>query len=270
LGEFPDEEVCRVSQTELVFALVGLALTAIPWGLQLLGIPVPRSIGLIMVPGGVACLVLAAALIAQTVFGLRFQWPVRKAEHHHNSDAVAQIQKSTRIDGGYVYSHSNEPDSNNPWGEWDFRISDVLMFVGVQRRIRFHRSFENVPNILPSFALRDFIPLDIVMRKAGYKITDQQETLLLHEIHEGTSVAEITPNDFVLRYGIVVPVPCGDHLVKYLNKRVPDSDRVKYALGMRQLDPKTLPNRLTPQEKWMVNFWITAGTVKITWIAFTN
>ena len=68
------------SQTELALALVGFALTAIPWGLQLLGIIVPRYIGLIMVSGGAACLVIVAALIAQTVGGFRFQSPVRKAE----------------------------------------------------------------------------------------------------------------------------------------------------------------------------------------------
>jgi hypothetical protein len=174
---------------------------------------------------------------------------------------------STRIEVGYVYSHSNDPDPEHPWEEWDGSVSDRLRFVGVDRKIYFHRSFEHIPEVEVALALIDLVPLESIMRDVGCKAKDEQEGRLLQHLHVDSFVSDVRPDYFVLNVGVGVPEHCGSYLIAYLHKKVPDQHSIDYALTRQQLGPKTMSNGLTLQEKWMIDFWTTVGTVKVTWIA---
>jgi len=141
------------------------------------------------------------------------------------------------------------------------------MFVGITRKVRFDKPFENAPKVVVSFSSINVAPLDLVMRETGYQLTDPIEMRRLREIQVGSDVIEVNPGDFTLRVTVGLPVPCGDHLLKYLKDTVPPADTVDIARRFGQLDPKSSSNQLTPQEQWMMNFYVTVGTLGVTWVA---
>jgi hypothetical protein len=178
--------------------------------------------------------------------------------------------KTPQIEVGYVYSHSNELDPEHPWEEWDQPISDRLRFVGVNRKMYFGQPFKHRPEVEVALALIDLAPLESVMREVGCKVTDPQEARLLQHLHVNSFVSDVESDHFVLNIGVGVPEHCGAYLIAYLHKKAPDRHSLEYALTKEQLGPKTMSNELTLQEKWMINFWTTVGTVKVTWIAIAG
>lgn len=182
-----------------------------------------------------------------------------------NSQATQSTLEASRVETGDVTSNSNDVDLNEFWTPWEFPVTTQTTYVGVQKRVRFGRPFQNNPQVITALRLVNLRPLIDVMRDLKYIPKDEHEESRLREVHLITQTDSITPNSFVLQVGIGLPTESAKQLVAYLQENRVDPEVERLMRRYRKISPQS--RELSAEEKWMLNLYSFLGTVDVSWLA---
>jgi len=180
-----------------------------------------------------------------------------------------QTVEAWRVETGHLTTDSNG-DLNgawaNPWSQWVEPISEKVMYIGVQKRITFAKPFRRKPSVSTALSLIQLPRLDAALAALGYHETDRAAADGLRQLQVETFVGDVTEANFTLYAGVGLPVKAGRYLEHELSTAAVDSGVVARMRNTRQVDPKTiLP--LSPDDRWMINFYMLVGTIDASWIA---
>jgi hypothetical protein len=174
---------------------------------------------------------------------------------------------STRVESGSVESNSNGPELSTPWEPWESRITERTTMVGVQRRVRFGKSFRNAPRVITALTLINARSLEEVLRDLGHS-PSESEARRLRQLHITASAGAPSQDGFVLYVGVGMPSEGADVLIRTLQRAPVNQADLEIHRRFSKLDPKS--DTLTASERWMMNFYSLVGTVEVIWIATAN
>jgi hypothetical protein len=185
-----------------------------------------------------------------------------------NSQATQSTVEASRVETGDVTTNSNDTDLNETWTPWEFPVSTQTTYVGVQKKVRFGRPFQNNPQVMTALKLVNLRSLIDMMHELKYTPKSQNEETRLRELHIVTQTGTITPNGFILQIGVGLPTEAAKHFVTYLQENKIDPEVEAIMRRYRKISPKS--QGLSVEERWMINFYSTLGTLDVSWLAQVN
>jgi hypothetical protein len=182
---------------------------------------------------------------------------------------TSNVLETTRVENGEVLSNSNAGDFHSPWRQWGHAVSHMTMYIGIERDVKFERPFRINPEVTLGLSLIDRAPMDLVLSRIGFQQKDPMMSERLRHIHVVSQVGGVTKDHFIVQLGVGLPTEAATVLLGSIERAV-DTKANKVLLdNMRlygQLENRVDPD-LSPGEIWLINFYKTVGSFKITWIA---
>jgi hypothetical protein len=193
---------------------------------------------------------------------------------------VAQADAS-RVEIAELPSNSNAGDQQNPWRAWQDPVSATTLYVGVRRRVEFKRPFTNIPRVGTALGVVNVYPMNERLMELGfvlpkeppssdpvalsYRTSDAPTVRRLRDFHVVTYADGEDEKGFWLKVGVGLPTNAGEFLVSVLQKRQPPVGIIQGMRGYGQLRGDS--DLLTPDERWLVNFYTLVGSFNVTWTA---
>lgn len=175
--------------------------------------------------------------------------------------------EASRVEIGSSSSNTNLPDYERPWRKWNSPLTTVTTFVGVQRQVNFKAKFGHKPEIILAIKIENVRSLFDVINEIGCKNIEEKELERLKQTHIVTEISDVTNDSFILKVGIGMPSESAKCLASFLDETVPSENSWKLSDGFNKFPIGTTIANLTPEQKWMFNFYEKVGTIEVVWTA---
>ena len=175
--------------------------------------------------------------------------------------------EASRVEIGSSSSNTNLPDYEKPWRKWNNPLTTVTTFLGVQRQVNFKAKFGHKPEIILAIKTENTRSLFDVIKEIGCKNIDESELDRLKQSHIVTEISDVTNDSFVLKVGVGMPSESAKCLANFLDEKSPSENSWKLSDGFNRFPIGTTFANLTPEQKWMFNFYEKVGTIEIVWTA---
>jgi hypothetical protein len=183
------------------------------------------------------------------------------------SKETREALESSRVEIGASSSNTDIPNYEKPWRKWNKPHTTVTTFVGVQRQVNFKAKFGHTPEIILAIKTENTRSLFDVINEISCKNVDESELDRLKQSHIVTEISDVTNDSFLLKVGVGMPSEAAKCLTNFLDEKSPSEKSWKLSDGFNRFPIGTTIANLTPEQKWMFNFYEKVGTIEVVWTA---